>query len=112
MYNINFTTTYQDLDGDTSDTQYRKELLQAFNLTEFNLEQINGKIETIYSTLCKNETMKQIMIKRSGDVLTEDEVLGFMLCFSYHYFHLMHAFLIDNITHNRVNEELLLKLDT
>ena len=111
MYNINFKTTYQTLDGDISETQYRKELLQAFNLNEFNLEIINTKIEHIYSTICKNEKMKRIMIKNAQDLFSEDEILGFMLCFSYHSFHLVHDFLIDNITHNRVNTELLLKLD-
>ena len=49
-YNKQFECTYQDIEGDEGDTQYRRELLKAFNMNEFTDKGMDEMINNIVQT--------------------------------------------------------------
>ena len=54
-YNKQFECTYQDIEGDEGDTQYRRELLKAFNMNEFTDKGMDEMINNIMQFL-SNDT--------------------------------------------------------
>ena len=107
-YNTSLVTTYQDnMADETSDTQYRKELLEAFNLEEFDLDIINQRIETLYTSIEKTESFQSKMREMAGMFLSEDDVMGFMICFSYHSFYIIHRIIVKYLEENVLDETLL-----
>lgn len=111
-YNTQLITTYQnDMIDETSDTTYRKELLEAFGLEKFDLDEINKGIETLYNSIEKTDHFNEVMKRVSGMFLSEDELLGFTLCFSYHHFHIIHKLVVRYLEDNVIDKELLDAID-
>lgn len=70
-----------------SDEAYQLTLLKFFKLKEFDLEKINKKIEVLFhflrETIEKDHILFENSKKSAGQLLSEDQELGFMLQFSY-----------------------------
>lgn len=70
-----------------SDESYQKTLLKLFKLKEFDLDKINKKITILFEylreTLPTEHEIFQKCSKSAGQLLSEDQELGFMLQFSY-----------------------------
>ena len=49
MYNYSINTTYLDLDDEKQDTQFRKELLDVFGVSEYCHKTFMTTIDTIYN---------------------------------------------------------------
>ena len=111
MYNTKLQLTYHNLEGDVGDTQYRKELLDVFSLKEFNLEEMNILIKQIYDILPKNKEFNCILKKNANDVNSDDLLLGFMLCFTYNKFYLIHQYICDYLDNKIINSALLKMLN-
>jgi len=95
---------------------YKNELLAAFKLTEFN-DTLNTKVQDLYIQMfddndeyglnnnCK-QIFKMICKKLAEQILSEELELGFVILFSYSYFHLTHLCLCDFFNNNgNISEE-------
>lgn len=110
-YNSNFLTTYRSFDEEYySDLCYKIQLLQAFNMEqydEFILQQNikktfyfmreNEELKVIYEILSKKnsqfELMKELILNDKTNTGPPEEILNmffFQLLFSYDYFDIMH----------------------
>jgi hypothetical protein len=67
---------------------YRQELLVLFKLTEFNQEEVNRLVLELYEAMKENETVQQVLA-----TMEYEEIISFMLLFSYDYFYLFYPFL-------------------
>tara|TARA_Y100000034_G_C6824413_1_gene371593 strand:- start:215 stop:574 length:360 start_codon:yes stop_codon:yes gene_type:complete len=116
MYNTYFNTTYNVLDGDDGDTLYRKELLMAFNLNEFDLDILNKRILVLYAYLQhkmnKNDItwFNSILTQLSSKYMSTDKEFGFMLLFSFDKFYIIHNFLKSYLSYNKCDKTDLMKI--
>jgi len=99
MYCKNFITTYKNLnDYDLSFPLYQSQLLQAFNLSEFNENKITNKSNEIEKELYNNnefiEIKKNLLKKFNNSLFNEENIM--MLFFSYDYFDKFHKCYIKN----------------
>ena len=102
-----------------ADYLYKNELLSAFNLEEFDEKQVNSKIQNLYIThfvFNDNDNdkktkgkigLKNIMKKASEKLLIDDEEVGFIMLFSYSYFHLAHLCLCEFFNDGEIRDELI-----
>jgi len=103
---------------DMSNILYQQELLTAFNLEEsksFDETNLNNKMEELYNTLFIFEETKlnnnylqifnEIMTKTASLMLSEDIKTGFIILFSYDYFHIFHLCLCDLLNKGIIKEE-------
>jgi len=91
VYNTHLEVTYKKYDGDKSDALYRKELLAVFGLDSFDLSTVNRKIEQLYEELELDNEFNDKCKQNAAQMLSEDMLFGFMLCFSYDMFESTHA---------------------
>ena len=91
VYNTHIEITYKNYEGDKSDALYRKELLEVFGLDEFDPSIITRKIEQLYEELELDNELNNKCKQNAAQMLSEDIVLGFMLCFSHDIFESTHA---------------------
>ena len=114
-----------------ADYLYKNELLSAFNLEEFDEKLVNSKIQELYIThfvfndddekiteksnsnmnkMKKTNSktkLKKIMKKVSEKLFLEDEEFGFLMLFSYSYFHLAHLCLCEFFNTGAIRDELI-----
>lgn len=91
-----------------ADYLYKIELLEAFQLSNFDETIINQKMVELYNLLnvemiennIKNE-FKEILMQ----LCEEDCIIAFMKLFSYHYFHITHLCICDFFMNKTFTEE-------
>lgn len=88
MYDRNFECTYHIAEDDKKDDEYRNNLLKIFQLTEFDEKIINEEIYTLFLQLKESEFLTKCMRKAASIMLSEDELVGFMILFSYDFLYL------------------------
>ena len=103
---------YNPLHNDISETYYRKELLKVFGLVTFDLEQINQEVENIFKCFKDNPKFIKHMKNKAAQVLSTDPVVGFMMCFSFDEFHIIHRFIQEYLSDSTINTKLLKQLHT
>ena len=111
MYNMNVELIYNTLTGETSEIRYRKEFLDVFDLLIFNLEQINQEIEHIFKCFKDNSEFVKCMKNKASRMLSTDPIVGFMLCFSFDEFHIIHRIIQEYLSEKTINMQLLKQLD-
>lgn len=67
---------------------YREELLVLFKLTTFDQEIINKKVISLYESIKDNDIIRKILNK-----IQCEDIVSFMLLFSYDYFYLFYPIL-------------------
>jgi hypothetical protein len=98
---------------ESADLIYKSDMLQVFNLTEYDDEKIQQEMIMLFEILKSNEKMIECMKKLANRFVTEELEFGMMLLFSYDTFYLMHSCICDIIEKGDVTEEninLLVKL--
>ena len=111
MYQSDFICTYKSMDNDYDQEQlYRIQLLQAFDLNEWNDDRINTTIGELYAQLFNRIEFKEIFIKArqnpaimemidlfklSGVERLEEDDIMFKLLFKFEYFDLLHRCIVD-----------------
>jgi hypothetical protein len=114
-YQADFICTYKFMENEEDQEQlYRIQLLQAFDLNEWNDEIINAKMEELYQTVAnefktifikarENKNINQILsiFKLNGEM--EDNDIIFKALFNYDYFDLIHRCLVDYFLNNTIN---------
>jgi len=110
MYKYDINLTYHEKDNDTI---YRKEILNFFNLKQFDESIIVKHIEQTYHKF-KNNTQIQNIIKniKNNDKFKQFQLFGntndityFLLLFSFDYFFLIHKCLQDLNKDNKISEK-------
>lgn len=98
---------------DSADLIYKSDMLQVFNLIEYDDAKIEQEMSILFQILQKNEKMVECMKKLAHRFITEDLEFGMMLLFSYDTFYATHLCICDIIEKNEVDEDninLLMKL--
>ena len=107
MYNYDFLCTYQLIDDDEtlSNICYQQQLLQAFNLDQYDDKKIKESMGKIYYEICNFNEFITIFNKIQDDLkkitslsenfqcdnfLIHNELQIVYLLFSYDYFHIFH----------------------
>lgn len=102
-YNINFISTYKQFE-DTEDSNicYKLQLLQAFNINDYNDNEdlLQKKMENIYKILRENKYLKEIFLLLEKkhpqlkfinyNVKNLENFIYLQILFSYDYFYIFH----------------------
>jgi hypothetical protein len=135
MYQADFVCTYKlfdDIDENDQEQLYRIQLLQAFDLTEWNDDKINKIIEELYLSITLTGVFNDVFIKAKLNnhineileiyklsnteietdkiaILDENDIV-FKLLFKFEYFDLTHRCIIDYLINKSIDEKYLNKL--
>lgn len=115
MYETDFICTYQYIkEEEDSEIIYRSQLLQAFDLENFEEEKINSITEDLYEKYKNNiyiEKMLKADIMKIKDIFP-DKLTQFRMYFGYETFHLFHSLLCSLINNAAINDDSYKKLTT
>jgi predicted house-cleaning noncanonical NTP pyrophosphatase (MazG superfamily) len=124
-YNTNFICTYHMHDDDINNNLYRIQLLQAFNMEDYNDDIINKKINNLHEFLKNNnkEYLNQIIniIKNNNnlsnflllfDTDNFDDKMYFQTLFMFDLFYLAHKFFCELIDSGIVKKNTISNLIT
>ena len=123
MYQADFICTYKRMDNpDDQEQLYRIQLLQAFNLNEWNDEKINRIIYDLYMVINNKGLFKEVFIKArlnkniiemldilklSGEERLEENDIIFNLLFKFEYFDLLHRCIIDYLINDSIHKKYI-----
>jgi hypothetical protein len=98
MYNTDFVCTYksfEDLDGDDSDTLYQAQFLQVFGITKYNDDAIRAGLKQVKTKADEVPELKALILQHpyAGSSVDMDDLLPLM--FAYPLFDVFHLCLID-----------------
>ena len=113
MYNYSIKTTYLDLDDEKQDTQFRKELLDVFGVSEYCHKTFMTTIDTIYNKYKNNKQVENILneVKNNCHFPFElDQATAFTTLFSFQNFYLFHNALGELERNSKINDELYDKI--
>jgi hypothetical protein len=119
MYQADFICTYKWMDTpDDQEQMYRIQLLQAFDLNEWDDARINTMIMELYAKIStsgeftalfakarENTAIKEMLdlFELSGEErLNEDDII-FKLLFKFEYFDLLHRCIVDYLLNNTLS---------
>lgn len=130
MYQADFICTYtmfSDISNDDQEQLYRIQLLQAFDLKEWNDDKINETIEELYLSISSSGYFKDIFLKakQNKDInqlleiykmnikeneITDETNILFKLLFKFDYFYLTHRCIVDFIINKSIDTLYINKL--
>lgn len=116
MYNTKFVCTYKSYaDPYLSDTFYRKDLLNIFNIEDLDFEKHENEIQEevieIFDKISKYEKF-MVCIKKASDLFSVDDfAVGFMILMSYDFLYLTHQCISEflengTMSHDKIRELL------
>ena len=102
MYNYNLNLTYQK---NSNDMVYQKELLEVFNIKNYNDNIMTKNIEHLYEKVQNHfpEIIKEF-IKVSPFPFQLPDKNMFQLLFSWEHFNALHLFLREIYTKQKINK--------
>lgn len=125
MYQADFICTYKLMDNDSDQEQmYRIQLLQAFDLNEWNDASINTTINDLYAKLNDLPIFKEIfkkarentyimemldLLRLNGEENLDDDII-FHLLFKFEFFDLLHRCIVDYLLNNTIHEKYTARL--
>jgi hypothetical protein len=94
----------------TSKYLYENEILYAFHMNNFDEELINSKIKALYEYITSIRTINssansllEFSTRAASDIIScSDEHSGFILLFSYQFFHITHLCIIDLLNEDKL----------
>jgi len=86
-------------------TMYREDILEIFDVEEFDDEKINIAIHEVYEKVKMNDDLRNIMQLLSAKVLSSDEEIGFTIMFSFDYLYLSHSCISEYLETGNVSKE-------
>jgi hypothetical protein len=123
MYNTKYICTYNDenvfneddkvseSDKDfIRDALYRQDILNIFDLEEFDLININMNLKELHNKIKNNEDINTILKKYAGIYLSEDTEFGLLLLFSFDFLHIFHPFICEYLEKGEISKEKYNKL--
>ncbi len=114
MYNYSINTTYLDIEDEKQDTQYRKELLNVFNISEYRHDTIMQSMKTIFEQWKDNKQIIEIIKTLSDNETTFpielSQETAFMMLFSFQNFYFFHKTLCELERNSKIPPELYNKI--
>ena len=123
MYNTKVTITYNSsevfLESDEitedekefiRDALYRQELLNIFEIEEYNEKKIDLSIHKLYKKIQGCNELKDCMTKLASYFMSEEDELGLMILFSYDYMYLTHICISEYLETNQISENNIKRL--
>ena len=117
IYDGSFSCNYKNINNDT---EYRKDFLRAFKLTDYKEDVLINKQNSLCTILCEDTNFKNLLGEASSKAsqlmmspeMDSDYDFGLMILFSYDYFNLFHECLIEFINQNEtMNVAVLEKIN-
>ena len=115
MYNYSTNVHYKNVKY--NDNLYRKQLLEAFNLKEYDDDVISKKMKELYNKIKDYSQIKQIITllkqfkyAKIFIVNEEEENLYLIFMFSFEYFDLFHNCLKELNENNVISDKIFNKL--
>jgi len=118
MYNTKINCTYINFDlflendnisedekKNICDIIYRQELLNIFEIDEYNETQLNKAIHELYDKIKDCNELKECMVKLAGHFMSEDLELGLMILFAYDYMYLSHICISEYLETGKISEK-------
>ena len=90
---------------------YQFQLLQAFNMSDYNDNELNDKIQALYQQLKNVEFIKILIQKNQNTTYFKEEELIFRTLFSYDYFDLFHKCLYYHSKNESIDNAMGLLLE-
>lgn len=125
MYNTKYICTYNnndvisendDIDENQKqfikDVVYRQDLLNIFDMVDFNDDIINDSINNLYIQLESNEKFNDLMLLSASKILSTDLKIGLMMLFSFDLMFLSHKCIGEFIDTGEINHEYIQKLQS
>jgi len=116
MYNTQFICTYKFHDDDTTNIMYQHDFLYAFNLIEYNSDQIMNTLEELYQKLKDNTDFIFIIENHPFFDKNKNNIeFVFQHLFSYDTFDVFHRCIVDILELNNkkiseINKNLILEI--
>ena len=123
MYNTNVVCTYNTpevfletdnvTDGEKSfirDTIYRQELLDIFEINDYNEFELNNRMLELYDKVKGFKWLQECMTKLALNFISNDKEIGFAILFSYDYLFLTHICICEFFETGKITEESIEKL--
>jgi len=105
-YNTDMVCTYKIFaEEDPEDIMYRSQLLQAFNLTEWDDDMVHNGIAKLYEICKHSEQFKELIKLSPNRFVPGDGPMSFCLLFSYHTFEIIHKCLQDFLKNGEISNE-------
>jgi hypothetical protein len=106
MYNTLLKCTYNNVSYLQQEDQYRIEYLNAFNLEEFDDNQINNEVDALFERLKHSPELTKCMTKSAaGFGNCEYLHIGLMGLFAFDYFYLAHPCICNFLETGTIAEE-------
>jgi hypothetical protein len=106
MYNTLLKCTYNNASELDQEDQYRIEFLNAFNLEEFEDNQINQEVSALFERLKRSPEFTKCMTKSAaGFGNSEFLQVGLMGLFAFDYFYLAHPCICDFLEIGTITEK-------
>jgi hypothetical protein len=110
---IDFICTYKLIEEDAGEIGlkqllYQLQLLQALGMSEYDENNINIKINTLYTQLKDITFIRDLIAENKHSIQLQDDELVFRTFFSYDYFDLFHKCLYRYFNDISYEESLLL----
>lgn len=127
MYNANYTCIYNKddvfLDCDNlsleqkskiRDELYRLDLLNIFQLQEYNDELLAKELDELYNIIISSEILIKYIVKIMEIYygFSQDPKFGIIFLFTYENMHLFHPCISEYVLHNEISEDSLSVLKT
>lgn len=90
---------------------YKMDILNIFELQEFDNNIINEKLENIYNKIKNHNELNKIISKLSAYYFSEDKLLGLMILFSYDFLYLFYPCLTEYLKNTVISDNNLKKLE-
>ena len=123
MYNTKYYCTYNSdkvfLDTDIvtdsekefiRDILYRQDILNIFNIDEFDDKIINSSIFELYKKIKEYYPIQQIIITLAGNMLTTEKEIGLIILFSFDYLYITHVCVSELLEKGHISSENLNEL--
>lgn len=113
---LNMICTYKMITEDGDDEVglkqmlYQMQLLQAFDIAEYNNDIINNKIIALYQEIRDTSFVKILMQQNPNTIHFEEPELIFTTLFSYDYFDLFHKCLYYHSKNESIDDTMNLLL--
>ena len=119
MYNTKYICLYnqvfqnlseQDLpDQSDQNALYKQDILEIFQVDEFDDELINDIMHKIYEKVKNNIELSEIMSLLAAKLLSIDKEIGFMLMFSFDYLYLSHSCISEYLEKGEITIEKIIQ---
>ena len=111
MYNFTYNVSYLNIQGDASDTEYRKQFLSANNISRWDKDSLMKNQDDIYEKFKDNEQFKKILNKAIENYqkiipIDMDEKSTLVLLFEYNIFESFHKCLKELNDKNSISDEI------